>query len=56
MAEENCIIIWSVNQMQRVKIQKLQKKHGRIMLNHQNVQCVIFKNWNLLKSKKIADC
>ena len=29
-------------------------KTGRIML-YQNVQCVIVKNQNLLKSKKLAD-
>ena len=31
------------------------KKIGRIMLFYQNVQCVIVKNQNLLKNKKLVD-
>ena len=48
-------IVWSVEKMQKVKIQKLQGQKAAEKYFSQNVQRVIVKNQNLSNSKKIAD-
>ena len=48
-----CLIVWSVEKIQKVKI-LIRTKNGRIMLLSK-CKCAIVKNWNLWKNKKLVD-
>ena len=55
MIQYFCLIVSSVEKIQKVKMQTLQEQKTEQYRFYQNVQCVIVKNQNLLKSKKLAD-
>ena len=48
-------IVWSVEKIQKVKIEKLQGQKTEEQCFNQNVQCVIVKNQTLLKNKKLVN-
>ena len=49
------MIVWSVEKIQKVKIQKLQGQKAEEKCFYQYVHRVIVKNWNLLTNKELVD-
>ena len=47
-------IVWSVGKIQKLKLQKFQRWKTDEQCFYQNVQCVIVKNWNLLKEQEAS--